>query len=145
MEARLYHIIAVMMLFPGSCWLVTQTLTEEAAVPVRPSLICHNEVILLHGKVQIYTNYKINTIRAQIGSSTFPIGCNEVYCRRASIKAQTSEWEIKGKIHPFIHVLAPIMFSMSSRLEAGYTQSMNEEITLYLLAESCSENDFWGS
>ncbi len=76
-----------MMLFPGSCWLVTQTLTEEAAVPARPSLICHNEVIFLHGNVQIYANYKINTIRASIGSHTLFIGCNEVYYRRANSKA----------------------------------------------------------
>lgn len=58
----------MLMLCPSSCWLVTQTLTEVVAVPVRPSLSCDNEVILLNRMVQIFVNNEINTIRGTIGS-----------------------------------------------------------------------------
>ena len=54
------------MLFASSFWLVTQTLTEVAAAPHRPTLICHNEVILQDKKVQICMNCNISTILPEI-------------------------------------------------------------------------------
>lgn len=117
------------MLFASSFWLVTQTLTEVAAAPLRPTLICHNEVILQDKKVQICMNCNISTILPKIGSSACvllvvlkcitggPASRPEDQCR-----------DLKGKsIHPFIHVPPPVAYSTQGRREAGSTQSVSEE------------------
>ena len=97
------HIIAAMLLFPGSCWLVTQTLTDVAAVPVWPSLICHNEVIFPSSTIQVFMNYKIKTILAP---RLCPAHVSHRITAGPASRPQHQCGEIKGKIHPFIHRLS---------------------------------------
>lgn len=81
-------------------------------------------------------NYKINTIFAEMGTRAcfLLVEMNGITGRPAS-RPKYQCGEIKGRIHPFIHVLPPVMFSMHSRMEAGYTRSVKKEMTLHLQTE----------